>query len=284
MTQMNITPQTKDLISRLYSSDEYKKRDAIYRILFDRRTDLLPELKKAVTFERDESIAVFMIQVSLTLASFPRDIAMERRILDCIKNDKNYKINDLLPSMWQYLENNAPSKMIIAVLSCMGNTVPPNSYEFIEMCLAHPDPDVRAMVCEKAINSGRPSHFAYVLNLVADKDPIVSRTAYLVIKKIPEAELAIILDYALGSPDEWVLNSIAPFLPKLITNGLRTIIAKVQYHSNPNIARKAREALKTFDATPRKSKYNKNIQEQENKNDFYEEKKNKKKMKKKREL
>ena len=48
MDQTNLTPQTKEIISRLYSSNEYNKREAIYRILFDRRTDLVPELKKAV--------------------------------------------------------------------------------------------------------------------------------------------------------------------------------------------------------------------------------------------
>lgn len=47
MTQTNLTIQTKELISHLYSSDEYLKKEAIYRILFDRRSDLLPELKKS---------------------------------------------------------------------------------------------------------------------------------------------------------------------------------------------------------------------------------------------
>ena len=140
--------------------------------------------------------------------------------------------------------------MIIAILGAMGSSIPANGYDFIEMCLTHPDPEVRAMVCEKAIKSGRPTHFAYVLNLVADKDPIVSETAFAVIKNLPEAELAIILDYALGSPDEWVLKTVAPFLPNLITNELRGVVAKVQYHSNHLVATKAREALKNLDAIP----------------------------------
>ena len=250
MTQTNLSPQTRELISRLYSSNEYNKREAIYRILFDRRIDLLPELKKAVRYEKNESIAVFMVQVCLTLTSFPRDSAMERRILEILQYEEGGKVNDLTPTMWKYLENSATSQMIIAILASMGNSIPANSYDFIEMCLTHPDPEVRCMVCEKAIKSGRPSHFAYVLNLVADKDPIVSQTAFVAIKELPESELSIILDYALGSPDEWVLNTVAPFLPNLITNNLRSVIAKVQYHSNQNIARKAREALKVLDAIP----------------------------------
>ena len=250
MTQTNLTPQTKEIISRLYSSNEYNKREAIYRILFDRRADLLPELKKAVKYEKNESIAVFMVQVCLTLTSFPRDAAMERRILEILQYEEGGKVNDLTPTMWDYLEKSATSQMIIAILASMGNSIPANSYDFIEMCLTHPDPDVRTMVCEKAIKSGRPSHFAYVLNLVVDKDPIVSQTAFLAIKNLPEAELSIILDYALGSPDEWVLNTVAPFLPNLINNNLRSVIAKVQYHSNHNVAHKAREALKVLDAIP----------------------------------
>ena len=250
MTQTNLTPQTKEIISRLYSSNEYNKREAIYRILFDRRTDLVPELKKAVKYEKNETIAVFMVQVCLTLTNFPRDAAMERRIIEILQYEEGGKVNDITPTMWEYLENCATSQMIIAILASMGNSIPANSYDFIEMCLTHPDPEVRAMVCEKAIKSGRPSHFAYVLNLVADKDPVVSQTAFLSIKNLPEAELAIILDYALGSPDEWVLKTVAPFLPNLITNSLRSVIAKVQYHSNQLVAHKAREALKVLDAIP----------------------------------
>ena len=250
MTQTNLTPQTKEIISRLYSSNEYNKREAIYRILFDRRTDLVPELKKAVKYEKNETIAVFMVQVCLTLTNFPRDATMERRIIEILQYEEGGKVNDITPTMWEYLENCATSQMIIAILASMGNSIPANSYDFIEMCLTHPDPEVRAMVCEKAIKSGRPSHFAYVLNLVADKDPIVSQTAFLSIKNLPEAELAIILDYALGSPDEWVLKTVAPFLPNLITNSLRSVIAKVQYHSNQLVAHKAREALKVLDAIP----------------------------------
>ena len=250
MTQTNLSPQTKELISRLYSSNEYNKREAIYRILFDRRTDLIPELKKAVKYEKNETIAVFMVQVCLTLTNFPRNSSMERRILEILQYEEGGKVNDITPTMWEYLENCATSQMIIAILASMGNSIPANSYDFIEMCLTHPDPEVRAMVCEKAIKSGRPSHFAYVLNLVADKDPLVSQTAFLSIKNLPEQELAIILDYALGSPDEWVLKTVAPFLPNLITNSLRSVIAKVQYHSNQLVAHKAREALKVLDAIP----------------------------------
>lgn len=250
MSQTNLTPQTKEIISRLYSSNEYNKREAIYRILFDRRTDLVPELKKAVKYEKNETIAVFMVQVCLTLTNFPRDAVMERRIIEILQYEEGGKVNDITPTMWEYLENCATSQMIIAILASMGNSIPANSYDFIEMCLTHPDPEVRCMVCEKAIKSGRPSHFAYVLNLVADKDPIVSQTAFLAIKNLPEAELAIILDYALGSPDEWVLKTVAPFLPNLITNSLRSVIAKVQYHSNQLVAHKAREALKVLDAIP----------------------------------
>ena len=250
MTQTNLSPQTKEIISRLYSSNEYNKREAIYRILFDRRTDLVPELKKAVKYEKNETIAVFMVQVCMTLTNFPRDAAMERRILEILQYEEGGKVNDITPTMWEYLENCATSQMIIAILAFMGNSIPANSFDFIEMCLTHPDPEVRAMVCEKAIKSGRPSHFAYVLNLVADKDPIVSQTAFLAIKNLPEQELSIILDYALGSPDEWVLKTVAPFLPNLITNNLRSVIAKVQYHSNQLVAHKAREALKVLDAIP----------------------------------
>ncbi len=246
----HLTPQSRELVSRLYSSNEYSKREAIYRILFDRRQDLLPELKNAIKFEKNEQTAVFMVQVAMTLSTFPRDSAMEKRILEILQYEEGGGVNDLAPTMWKYLENCATSQMIVAILGAMGNSIPANGYDFIEMCLTHPDPDVRAMVCDKAIKSGRPTHFAYVLNLVMDKDPIVSQTAFCAIKDLPEAELCIMIDYALGSPDEWVLNTVAPFLPNIITNSLRPVVSKVQYHSNKLVAQKAREALKILDAIP----------------------------------
>ncbi|NCB39633.1 MAG: HEAT repeat domain-containing protein [Erysipelotrichia bacterium] len=108
----------------------------------------------------------------------------------------------LSESMWKYLMNNGSSQMLIAALAAMGEAIPPDAQEFIEACLNHPDPDIRAMACEKAIKSGRPTHFAYVLNLITDPDPLVAETAFCVVRDMPVNELSIILDYALGSPDE----------------------------------------------------------------------------------
>ncbi|MDD3146556.1 MAG: HEAT repeat domain-containing protein, partial [Candidatus Riflebacteria bacterium] len=239
---------TKELISQFYSSDLEAKRAAVYRVLFDRRQDLLPELKKAISFEQNEQVAVFMMQVVLTVEAFPRDSSMERRILELLQ--KGTGAGDLQPSMWKYLCRFGTSEMLIATLGAMGEAIPPDALEFIEACVNHPDPDVRAMACEKAIKSGRPTHFAYVLNLITDPDPYVSETAFSVIHSMPVNELAIVLDYALGSPDEWVLENVAPFLPNIVNNGLRQVISKVQYHKHPLVARKAREALKALDAIP----------------------------------
>ncbi|NCB39632.1 MAG: hypothetical protein EOM80_12790 [Erysipelotrichia bacterium] len=51
-----------------------------------------------------------------------------------------------------------------------------------------------------------------------------------------------------------MLNNVALFLPLLINNGLRQVIAKVQYHKHPLVSKKAREALKTLDPIPYVSK------------------------------
>jgi len=243
---------TKELISRLYSSDEEVKRAAVYRVLFDRRCDLLPELKKAISFEKNEQVAVFMMQVVMTIEAFPRDASMERRILELL--DKDGGASALQPSMWKYLCGYGTSAMLVAALGAMGEAIPPDALEFIDACINHPDPEVRAMACEKAIKSGRPTHFAYVLNLITDPDPLVAETAFNVIHSMPVNEMAIVLDYSLGSPDEWVLENVAPFLPNLINNGLRQVISKVQYHKHPLVSRKAREALKALDAIPYLSK------------------------------
>ncbi len=243
---------TKELISHLYSSDEEVKRAAVYRVLFDRRCDLLPELKKAISFEKNEQVAVFMMQVVLTIEAYPRDASMERRILESLQKEGG--ASELQPSMWKYLCGYGTSAMLIAALGAMGEAIPPDALEFIDACINHPDPEVRSMACEKAIKSGRPTHFAYVLNLITDPDPMVAETAFSVIHSMPVNEMAIVLDYALGSPDEWVLENVAPFLPNLINNGLRQVISKVQYHKHPLVARKAREALKALDAIPYVSK------------------------------
>lgn len=243
---------TKQLVAQLYSSDEEVKRAAIYRVLFDRRHGLLPELKKAASFEQNEEIAVFMVQVGLTLEAFPRDPSIERRIIELLQRDDGAGL--LSVSMWKYLMNSGSSQMLIAALAAMGDAIPPDAQEFIEASLNHADPDIRAMACAKAIKSGRPTHFAYVLNLITDPDPIVAATAFSAVQNMPVNELAIILDYALGSPDEWVLQNVAPFLPLMINNGLRQVISKVQYHKHPLVSRKAREALKKLDSNPYVSK------------------------------
>ncbi|MBU1107601.1 MAG: hypothetical protein KKB51_13100 [Candidatus Riflebacteria bacterium] len=238
----------KELIQQLYSSNVESKRATVYRLLFDRRHDLLQELKKAATFEKDNEIAVFMVQVCLTLENFPRDFSLERRIIELLQKEGGAV--SVSEEMWRYLETSGSSQMILAALGAMGNAIPPAAQEFIEACLTHLDPEIRASVCQKAIKSGRPTHFAFVLNLITDPDPMVAQTAFSVIKEVPGDELAIILDYALGSPDEWVLDNVAPFLPHIINNAVRKVIAKVSYHKHPLIAVKAREALKMLDAIP----------------------------------
>lgn len=238
----------RELIENLYSSDIEVKRAAVYRLLFDRRHDLLDELKKAATFEKNEEMAVFMVQVCLTLENFPRDLSLERRIVELLQKEGGAV--SVSEEMWNYLETHGNSQMLLAALGAMGDAIPPSAQEFIETCLTHPDPEIRAAVCQKAIKSGRPTHFAFVLNLITDPDPYVSQTAFMVIKNLPGDELSIILDYALGSPDEWVLDNIAPFLPLIINNAVRKVVAKVSYHKHPMIAKKAREALKLLDAIP----------------------------------
>lgn len=243
---------TKELISRFYSADVEVKRAAVYRALFDRRHDLLPELKKAISYEQNEQVAVFMMQVVMTLEAFPRDFSTERRILEILQ--KGNGAGELQPSMWKYLCGYGTSEMLIATLGAMGDAIPPDALDFIDTCINNPDPEVRAMACEKAIKSGRPTHFAYVLTLITDPDPMVAETAFSVIHSMPVNELAIVLDYALGSPDEWVLENVAPFLPNIVNNGLRAVISKVQYHKHPLVSRKAREALKALDAIPYQTK------------------------------
>ncbi len=243
---------TKELISRFYSADVEVKRAAVYRALFDRRHDLLPELKKAISYEQNEQVAVFMMQVVMTLEAFPRDFSTERRILEILQ--KGTGAGEVQPSMWKYLCGHGTSEMLIATLGAMGDAIPPDALDFIDTCINHPDPEVRAMACEKAIKSGRPTHFAYVLTLITDPDPMVAETAFSVIHSMPVNELAIVLDYALGSPDEWVLENVAPFLPNIVNNGLRAVISKVQYHKHPLVSRKAREALKALDAIPYQTK------------------------------
>lgn len=243
---------SKELISRLYSTEADVRRDAVYRILFDRRHELLHELKQAAFYEQDEQNAVLMAQVGVTLESFPRDTSLERQILDTLARESG--ISEMQKKMWDYLIRHGSSQMLIAVMGAMGETIPPSAQDFMECCLTHPDPEIRAMSCAIAINSGRPTHFAHVLNLVTDPDPMVAETAFSVVRDLPSNQMNIILDYALGSPDEWVLQNVAPFLPLLINNDLRKVVAKVQYHQHPLVSKKAREALKHLDSIPFVSK------------------------------
>ncbi len=243
---------SKELVSRLYSTEADVRREAVYRILFDRRHDLIDELKQAAFYEQNEEIALLIAQVAMTLEAFPRDHSLERQIIEDITRTGG--IGEMSRKMWDYLLTHGSSEMLIAVMGAMGEMIPPQAQEFMESCLNHADPEIRAMACGIAINSGRPTHFAHVLNLITDKDPMVAEAAFRVVRELPADQMTIILDYALGSPDEWVLQNVAPFLPLLINNDLRKVIAKVQYHSHPLISKKAREALKHLDSIPYISK------------------------------
>lgn len=242
----------KELISRLYSTEVEVRKETVYKILFSRLHELIPELKQAAFYEKDEEVAVLIAQTCMTLEAFPRDHSLERQILEYIGQGTG--LNDLNTMMWNYLSCHGSSQMLIAAMGAMNETIPPKAHDFMESCLNHSDPEVRAVSCSIAINSGRPTHFAYVLNLITDSDPMVSEAAFRVVKELPSSQLNIILDFALGSPDEWVLQNVAPFLPLLITSDLRKAIAKVQYHQHPLVAKKAREALKNLDSIPFVSK------------------------------
>ncbi|MGM0598331.1 MAG: hypothetical protein ACQETH_00820 [Candidatus Rifleibacteriota bacterium] len=242
----------KEIISRLYSTEPDVRKEAVYRILFDRRHNLIPDLKEAAIYEKNEEIAILIAQTCLTLEAFPRDPSLERQILEHLQRKSG--TTEMNQKMWEYLATHGSSQMLIATMGAMGETIPTKAHDFMDACLNHIDPEVRAMACQVAVNSGRPTHFAQVLNLVTDADKLVSETAFKVIKALPSEQMKIILDYALGSPDEWVLQNVAPFLPLLINNDLRKVIAKVQYHNHPLVAKKAREALKELDSIPFVSK------------------------------
>jgi hypothetical protein len=138
----------RELIEQLYSSKSEVKRAAVYRLLFDRRYDMLDELKKAATFEKNEEMAVFMVQVCLTLENFPRDFSLERRIVELLQ--KPGGVVSLSEEMWKYLETHGSSQMLLATLGAMGDAIPPSAQDFIETCLTHPDPEIRAATCQKA--------------------------------------------------------------------------------------------------------------------------------------
>lgn len=127
----------RELKGHLYSSNEESKRAAVYRLLFDRRHDLLAELKKAATFEKNEEIAVFMVQVCLMLENFPRDFSLERRIVELLQKEGGAA--SVVSDMWKYLERHGSSQMLLAALGAMGDAIPPVAQDFIETCLSHPD-------------------------------------------------------------------------------------------------------------------------------------------------
>jgi len=252
---------SKEIISRLYSTEAEVRKEAVYRILFDRMHELIPELKQAAFYEQNEDIALLIAQVAMTLEAFPRDSSIERLILEDMSRESG--LNEMPKKMWDYLALHGNSQMLIAIMGAMNETIPPQAQDFMESCLNHGDPEIRAMACGIAINSGRPTHFAHVLNMITDPDPMVSEAAFKVVRNLPPSQMVIILDYALGSPDEWVLQNVAPFLPLLINNDLRKVIAKVQYHQHPLVSKKAREALKQLDSVPFVSKRAKDKQGEE---------------------
>lgn len=244
----------------LYSTDIKRRRAAVYSILFERLHNLAPELKQAATIESDEELAILMTQVCLVLIANPRNLSIERSIIGILQSKNG--ISNFSKEMWDYIENSGSRQILVSVMDNMGGNLPNKAHDFIEVCLNHADPEVRALACEKAIQSGRPTHLAHVLNLITDKDALVSETAYRVINEVSPANMAIMIEYALGSSVEWVLENVAPFLPLLINKELRPIMTKFMYHPNELVAKKVREALKTHTV-----KLRSNIKTIENKSD-----------------
>src|SRR5690606_39093521 len=102
--------------------------------------------------------------------------------------------------------------------------------------------------CRVAVKSGRPTHFVHLLRLIQDKDKQVAETAFKTVSDISKTDLGLILDCSLSSPDTWLLENIAPFLPLLITEELRWIVSKVQYHKHPLVGAKAKETINKLNA------------------------------------
>ncbi len=250
-----------EFVINLYSSDNEKKKTAIYQILFDRKMDLLEELKKASTFEQDEKTAVLMAQVVMVLESFPRDMGMEKRILAALQFSKG--VMELSVEQWKYLEFNAPSKMIVSILSIMSG-VPILAQSFVESCLLSLDPVVRSCAPRVGVMSSRPTHFVQVLKLIQDKDPGVVKSAYDVISKIPSNEMGLLLEGALSSSDSWLLENIAPFLPLLVNEDLRWLVGKLQYHTHEMVAEYAKTALNKLNAQVLSKVIDKPTEEEDN--------------------
>ena len=230
----------RELSFEYYSQDIDKRRGAVYETLFERRSDMISELKKAATYEKDERLAVLMAQTCLIIENFPRAIDKEKRIASLLTQEKG--VLNIIQEQWEYLEHNAPSNMVISVLGAM-DTIPINSMNFIDVCLNSPDPNIRTMACGVAIKSGRPGHFAGVLRLITDRDAIVAKTAFETIRSIPESELGLHLECALMSSDEWLLTNVAPFLPYLVNEHLRKLVMRMQMHSHPVVAEYAKLAV-----------------------------------------
>lgn len=231
-----------DILKSLYSKDSQVRKDAVYKILFNREYNLTDDLKKAATLELEEDIAILMAQVVLNLETFVRDSEIEKRIVLHLDNNKG--IYRLDRQMWEYLSNSGTSKMMLAILGMLQEGIPPEAMSFLEVCLNHADPRIRTAACSVAIESSRPAHFACVLNLVTDPDVNVSQTAFNLINNLPSKELEVMIDYCLSSSDEEIIESVAPFIPLLATSELKQVIKKNLNHSNVVVRKKTSEALR----------------------------------------
>ncbi len=239
-------------ISHLYSRNPQEKIAAVYEILFNRLYEACPELKKAAFAEEDEKIAVLMVQVYMTLQTFKRDSEKEQAIYASLEAFDPEEENSLKldKKLWDYLENNASSRLIKDVLKALPSVLLDRQEKaFVLFALNHQDPSVRFVALENAAQNDAPEIFSAILSSTLDRDLSVSKRAYNLLSLMPPAFLSRSLENALNCTDSKVLDTISLFLPKIATPSLKDTLRKASVHPERKVREKGLEALKILSSS-----------------------------------
>lgn len=217
---------------------------------------MLPSLRSYAMSEKEEALATLAVQVSFLLSGEPQ----AKRLDDTIEKILiTAGITGIGQDMWPDLENRWHSGICLKVLNKLAGTIPVESLKFIEHCLGHPDPQVRACACEPALASKDPSLAALTFAMVTDSDEGTAMSAFSTIRAVPPGDMSAILRETFRSGDHWVKDTVAEFLPLIASDDLREILLELSGHCDQKVVQKSREALTRIDKAAAERENNRTV-------------------------
>jgi len=242
----NPDPKSDLVAASLDSPDPVVRKKGLFRIMSERRVDLIGKVKNLALTEKDEEFSVLATQVFLSLENFPPIPEIDKEIENLLPKPEGIK--KITPKCWEYLSNAGKKSILLKVLATLENAPLRESLNFLENCLRHVDPEVRAAACKPGASSFDPYLFLNVLVLTCDSDERVSLAAFEALRGLSPSYIEIILDRIIKTKDSSAIKTLGPFLPLFACPETQPFFKKLaEEKPSPLISMKSKEALEKIE-------------------------------------